>query len=463
MTQKNRKYIPVKTSVRDTQYIRLLGKIFAATAISMRALFTPDLTVGGVYKLVKRALEAGHIKEMTYKEHYVDRYHTYSYYTITAKGINYLADKGFYQWSNYLPKNLQGVRIFPNGRKSSDIGCAVRRGNTFLLALNAGAQVSDFIFSGRIADAGDENKESPVENKTACTSLSGTVDSDFCSPLDQYDDDDVLNDVSPTEDDSSPSSMPLSKIKSITIQNMKNALGRLPEPGSTHLTFFPATEYKTLINNSLSSALKRSDFRFGKYTGVLASPVMSILLYHDERDGLKWDNKVEEADISNLCQFSRNCTEYKNAVQGNLRCGIIVANPISFQNIIIDRYHKRRTQTTLGKQFNSVYLIPQSPNGASLLSWIATNTQTAKRAYVDLAISNHRDISENQDGRRNVFRLLHDGHYLLDGFELEYKIIAAANGLKAQSPELTFSVVCFRWQAEFYNKLWPDVELLFID
>jgi len=439
----------------------MLGRIFAGTAVSKRALFTPDLTASGLYKLVARALEEGHIKEMAYKEHAVDRYHTYHYYAITAKGINYLADKRFYQWADYLPKNLRSIRIFPNGRKPADIGIAIRRGDTLLLALNAGAQVSDFIFSGQLSGQVDE--DCPVENITADESLNNPEGYDSCSPLDQYDDDDFTGDSPTADDDPLLTGMTLSQIKSITIQNMKNALSQLPKPGSTDITFIPTPEYKAILYNDNTSAIKRPDFKYGKYTGVLLTQVMSVLLYHDERDGLKWDNKVEKSDIQNLCQFSRNCTLYKNAVQGNLRCGIIVANQISFQNIIIDRYGKRRKQTELGKGFNYVYLIPQSPNGASLLSWISTNTQDAKRAYIDQALSTQHSISENHDGRRGAFRLLSNGRYLLDGFEMDYKIIAAANEIKKQSPELTFSVVCFRWQTEYYKKLWPDTDLLYVD
>lgn len=448
-----------RPSVRDIQYTRLLGKVFAATAVSKRALFTPDITNGAVYKLIKRAVDSGHIKEMTYKEHAVDRYHDYVYYTITAKGIRFIADQHFYHWSDYLPPNIQSVSIFPQGRKQSDIACAVRRGDTLLLALNAGACVSSYIFSENIADI-EAGHDSPVEPETADAYEGNPDDCDFCLTLDQHD---VADNTSQSEDNTLTFSMSLAKVKVETIKNMKDSLCQLPEGRTNELTYFPTREYKALLYSNLQHALKRPDFRYGKYTGVLVAPVMSVLLYHDERDGFKWDNKVEETDINTLCQFSRNCTEYKNAVQGNLRCGIIVANPISFLNIIADRYNKRRKQTVLGKQFNSVYLIPQSPNGARLLSWIATNTQDAKRAYVGLALSNRCTISENQDGRRSTFRLLTNGRYLLDGFEMDYKIIAAAYELKKQSPGLPFSVVCFRWQTEYYRKLWPNIDLLYVD
>lgn len=448
-----------KPSVRDIQYTRLLGKVFAATAVSKRALFTQDITSGAVYKLIEKAVRAGHIKKMTSREHAIDRYRDYSYYTITAKGIRFIADQHLYQWSDYLPPNIQSISIFPKGRKPTDIACAIRRGDTLLLALNAGAHVSEFIFS---EDAGNpvDGHDSPVESETAGAHEDSPDDCDLCSSLEKRHEADSTSQMN---DEPPPSSMPLMKVKTETIQNMKASLGQLPEGNPTDLIFIPTKEYKALLFDNLQHVLKRPDFRYGKYTGILITPVMSVLLYHDERDGFKWDNKMEETDLNTLCQFSRNCTEYKNAVQGNLRCGIIVANPISFQNVIIDRYNKRRKQVVLGKQFNSVYLIPLSPNGAILLSWIATNRLDAKQAYVDQVLSNRYSISENQDGRRGTFRLLCNGQYLLDGYEMDYKLIVAAIEIKKLSPELTFSVVCFRWQTEYYNKLWPDTGLVYID
>ena len=472
MPKQSCKQVAKKPSARDIQYTRALAKILIATAVSNRALFTHDLTMDAVYKIIRRALKAGHIKEMTYRERAVDRYHTYSYYTITAKGIQFIAEQHYYPWSDYLPEDLRSVSIFSSGRKPADIANAVRRGDTLLLALNAGAGVSEFLFSGQLTEIENE-EDSYVEyqadeklqiNDSELQELSDDLCSDdLCSILDQCEDTEITLDDNQTDDNEQVIRMPLTEVKNETINNMKAALGKHPIIETTEMTFIPTNEYKAILYHNTNSAIKKPDFRFGRYTGVLVTPATCILLYHDDHDGIRWDNRVEKIDINTLCQFSRCCTPYKNVAQGNLRCGIIVSNPISFRNVITDRYHKRREKTELGRMFNSVYLIPQSPNGASLLSWIAMNEPNAKRAYVDSVISQHHSIAVNKDNRRDAFRLTCNGHYLMDGFEMDFKVISAAIRIKESVPQLEYSVICFRWQEEYYQKLWPGIEMIWID
>lgn len=451
-----------ETAIRADSYNRLLVRIFIATAVSSKALFEAGMSESNTYYLINKAIKNRHIKDMTYREYHVDRFRPYHYYTITAKGIKYLSTQTTYPWLRYLPGDLSTVNIFPVSRKASQIAFATRCGDALIFALNAGAGVSDYIFSGETAGVSGDTElgsECPSDLVLSDDNVVGRPDGGNDDPnKPDSDDDSIANNASYKYN-----SKTLGEIKQNVLQNVRANADEEMITGGGDTRFYPVREMKLLLYDNNRDADSRPDFRYGKYTGVFVTPIMSLLLYHDEHDGFKWIPQMSEQDLGTLCAFSRYCTVYKNAVQGNLRAGILVANAASFASIITDKHKKRKPNTVIGKTFNSVYLLPLSPNGAALLNWISTNSQSAKEAYADLAVSKKLDARPNTDGRRIAFRLVSSAGYLFDGYEMDYRLILHAINLKQENPNLTFKVICFAWQEEFYRKLWPDVGTVTID
>lgn len=441
-----------ETMIRGDSYCRLLVRIFMATAVSAKALFTADLSESNTYYLIQKAIQNKHIRKMTYKEHSIDRMRQYHYYTITAKGIKYLAEQTTYPWLKYLPTDLTSVCIFPASRKGSEVSFATKCGDSAVFALNAGAAFSDYMFSGQINDVAAPETEPD-------TGRNDQTDWEYC---DKAPDDLELADADkPTG--IKYVSKTLMQIKQEVFRQIKAEGADQQDPVASDIMFYPVREMRLRLCNNIKDAARQPDFRYGKYTGILTTPVMSVLLYHDEHDGFKWIDRMGEVDRNTLCAFGRYCTPYKNVVQGNLRAGILVSNAASFASIITDKHKKRKPNTVIGRTFNSVYLLPLSPNGAALFNWISTNPQNAKEAYADLAVSKKLDVRPNTDGRRVAFRLVSSAGYLFDGYEMDYRLILHAINLKQENPRLTFKVICFAWQEEFYRKLWPDVGTVTID
>lgn len=435
---------------RSGSYNALLERVFIANAPCTKALFDASLVDRSIRKLVAKALASGHMKVYTYQEFYGVRRRSHKYVSLTAAGIRYLAAQSTLSCSPYIPTDIKRVAVFESGSNAQTIAYSVRCSNSILFAKAANAQLSAHVYT---------RTASPLPQKK--NNLRSTEDiettPEFGEAAEHHGGHEARCETCEAEGDNVQFSL-LADIRKETAARMDAAGQVWQQPSPQGIIFFPTQDVKALLREYDKTTKQRTDFYFVRYTGILVSPKCSFLVYHARHAGLPWVDKFEDNDIRVLRKFDLFCSPYTNVQPDGIEGIVLVYNAKNFGDIVRNKFQMREDQYAIGTKFSTLRLVPLSQMGADLVQWIVTNPKTNRIAFVNQAAHRLCEATPNGGTRSRAFRLANPEGLIFDGTEMDLKTILLAIKAVEQDQVITFKVLCFPWQQEYYRAIWPDVE-----
>lgn len=465
-------------TVREKTYVLTLAKLFLAGSCTRYTLLPASLTENAGFVLVNRALRRGDIRIGQYREKYGNRYRDQKYLALTEKGLAYLRSQSALSWLSHIPADLGYVIPFPNTNPDT-IALVSRSGNALLMALEAGASLTDFVFTGEYGGI-------LCQPQARTGGAEASQEEDF-DPYEEYGGGEVWDEVAVIEeegagnlDETGEPKLPpkdsggsqgrrgtyLSEIRKATYLDALAGnldFGAMPpcQTGTPPVYYFPRAEVKL----ALAQAGPVGDIAYTKMTGILCHPERSIILYHAKHDGFGWLNVMERRDVHSACRFSSYCSPYKNITVETARAAILIYGSKNFGDILRNKWRKRSAGTELGKIYKAVNLIPLGANGAHLLRDILAGNLDAT---VDRVARETYHATPNTGPMKRSFPYLINGTNVFVGADMDYKRISLTmRALDRQEKQTgtrpTFVVLCYRWQMAHYNNLWPGVPFYPLD
>lgn len=499
------------SSRRLVKFVEVLEKLFIAGPANKQSLTDEECTDRNIRRILTKAISMNLIEEKQYKEKYGKRNRTHKYYQLTQAGISFLTEHGNSPWTRMIPSTTKTIVYFDENRHQNGIVFTIRCNNAIIMARNIGADVSQFVFSGRtnlnhIAEQQDDSSTPQISldefQEDRWWANYDEKDSTYQYEDDKLDEDDfdllmdeedassgigidepmlsgsvrekedrevvidkndpeieILQGSATNNQKSTSVSTRFADLKNETWRKMKIAnCEAFCEADTKSLYFFPAREVKQALVNLEKDVSKFTDFTYSQYTGLLVGQYQSMILYHAKHDGIGWNLHVERKDIRTMRQFSVKCSPINNFTMNNIRGAIIFYNAKNFADIIYDRCNRRKQNSEIGSEFTSIHGIPLSSYGTGTLRWLMTSTEKARMAYEEkLAVK--CGLQKNRGRYTGAFDFVDGDEYVLNGTELEIKHIY--NAIDAASAGAKFKVMCFDWQADFFRAIWPGVEIIY--
>lgn len=438
----------------------MLLTIYLAGAINPKALFFGDTPYcNHVRQRLQKAIKNEFVKEYPYQERYGTHLRDYTYLSLTAKGIRYLSACPDFPWFRYIPSDLKRVAVFDSPMSASKVAYQVRCGNAINFAINIGADLTDFVFTG---------VPSPLPERSLLSSAPGESD-------DYIEDENLDKGEREKEDpiygaqESGTADSPLAKLSDIrkeTAARLQAAGLPLPLKQNNGMTFYPAREVRAILDQYDELHGKTTAFTYVRYTGILVTQDKPWLIYHAKHGGVSWIEKFENNDIRVLWKFDKMCAPQSTLPAGEAYGMMVVYNEKNFGDIINNKFSLRTQGTAVGGRFTHFHFVPLSKVGAYLANWLVTYKAKERQEYIASRAYDLCGAVPNNGLYWQGFRLKAGDTYIFDGSEMEagqiFRAIKYLETAASSGTPIQFKVLCFQWQESFYRKVWPDAEYIYL-
>lgn len=376
------------------------------------------------YRALNKAIENGHLKELTLIQKLGGRKRTIKYYSITRDGVEYLAvnHRTFppqYAWTKYLepPEERMKTKLQPLNANRMARFLAVS-GTNFLMAVS-GVQTEQVFTSAAITEE-NLNVAAPMPRENSHRNIEQIV----------------------TE--------AKQKARAEYGGNAKT------DPG---VVFHNSFEIKQVLAQGSG---RYSDFRGGRYTGILESETRSVLVYVGSKGGMAWSTVATKPEFSALHTYSAKFSRYRNLPAGENHGVMFVDNARLFAALYLDEKAKRRSEA-FAEGFNSLFIFPISRIGNdSLLEYMDADDRRFEAAFISEAVAS--GIYElNHEGYTSLFPLRNQqGIPMAIGVFLDAVKLNRMRKIYGKT-NVPYGIICYGWQIDFYRRVAPEAVYMTID
>lgn len=206
-------------------------------------------------------------------------------------------------------------------------------------------------------------------------------------------------------------------------------------------------------------------YKFSQHIGILTLRSNSYFIYHTKQQGLKLNiiaidrakqsaaNFITENHINTPSKIERGIIFCKNAAEFSKT---FKRNYESINNWLYDK-NKR-----LSKVFKSLYAVPINRNGVYMLDDILYYDENLHKKVKEKLFKLNPNFEEGIGGAITELMLNNSEAYIgidMDMVKLQYFYHEVAN-----NPNKLYTIICYKWQEEFYRKLFDNqVDYYIID
>lgn len=405
-------------------YMIMLHDIGICSCVG-RAFVIASMKRATAYRQLDRAIKQGHIKENKLVVKLNSKSHQVYYYNITSAGLRYLSSNYAampvdYEWLKYIRVSTNRLKI---KMQPLNVERMIRflniSGTSFLMA-TIGAEMSD-VFTTRVFKS--EEEEGPCINDQPASSLDAIITDARRRYLD-------LNQGAQKSS---------TALHSMAFHNAIDIKRVLAEEGKDY-----------------------SDFHGGRYTGILESQYRTVLVYVGSRTGMAWSQTASKPEISALHAYSVRYAK-KHTLMGGENHGImLVENAKSFYDLFTDKKKKRKREV-FAERFDSFVVFPISNAGLeNLTDYMDCDTATYEHELVAAAKQSgvYRD---NASGHTRLFPLVNeDNTPMAIGTFIDAVKINLIRRIYAKTA-ITYGIICYDWQMDYYNRVAPEAVLMTIE
>ena len=234
------------------------------------------------------------------------------------------------------------------------------------------------------------------------------------------------------------------------------------------IVFHGVSAVKAQMNGPGQDAAQ-NDFRAGRYQGIIESQYRSVLTYVAPLFGMLWSKRVLQKEILAYRRWRKvKGTTPPAAYKRSGVCGLLlVNNPEQFANLYYDVDGvNNRDAFCFGGDFDHLYIIPVSKEGAKHLRWLMLINEDDESAQIKRLLLQQEQYTPNEIVTRAEPFPLRDrsGVRTAIGVTFDAKVLLAIERTARKSPDEVLAVLCYRWQESYYRRVLPDnVRLILID
>lgn len=362
------------------------------------------------------------------------------FYQITGDGLRYLAEK-----REKLPEDMQWIGSFYQGLKS--YGWLREK------SLRGTPQMSRFlsIINATVFCAA-AGCRAPLVLPVSQQLQSGEIE------IDATDDDFLFltreeeNKVGGGVDERTTLAEELLKFVNAKEGMEQNPNGILMNRNSD-VVFTDVFEMKRRLHEELG---RHGHYSGGRFTGIVESPLKSVLVYEGKREGMNWAKWITDLDLRTYRTYVNRISRGTSYRPGRETGVMLVRNAKMFADLVLNKYGKKQKNEKFGKGFSSFVFFPISEAGAKHFS-----------EYLRLDLSKHyekviTDAIESEMFKRNeatyqrYFPLAtQDGIRLMIGTFLDGVKIQKILEIQTVDP-FPFGIICFAWQQDYFRRIFPD-------
>lgn len=440
-------------------YPRLLYILATCAYVTRPYLLTLSANPQSAYRTISKALKNGHIRESVAKTKIASKPRNTTYYNITPSGLDYLISQAY-----MLPENMGWLKCIPkrtgrlilNGRKLSNdrvVRYLTTSGATVFTTMSGAEANPVFVTQAvNIGEAEDRESENVKREPKNVKPPTGTREAER-----EPDDESETEPTTPVRKENE-----LEIIVTSAMQNYKsieqNFNGTI-SPTSTGLYFTNSIEIKTRLTQTNQ---RQEEYHAGRYTGILESPLKTVLMYAGNRAGMNWTKWTLKSELPVYHAYANKFSHYHNIKATENHGVMLVENARLFADLYLDGKKKRRGEE-FAEGFSSFVIIPVNRTGTEQLNaYMFTDMEQYETELVELAL-NSGVYKKNETGHTELFPLMDNkGTPMCIGTIIDAVRINRIRKLR-EVTMFEYGIICYEWQIDYYSRVLPEAKFMTIE
>lgn len=202
--------------------------------------------------------------------------------------------------------------------------------------------------------------------------------------------------------------------------------------------------------------VSQSLLRVGRYTGIVESPLKTVLLYAGRHRGMGWSKSSVDTDVRAFQAYVNLVSRYHSNRNGDWHGALLVSNAKMFEDLYKDKEGKRWKDEKFANGFKKMLIFPMTEEGAFLFGkYMTVDAKAFQAELVDAAVAS--GVYQNNMGSlSNVFPLLNSAGVrmavglFIDAIQIQ-ELVRVYERDKKQ-----MGIVCYAWQVEYYRRVVPE-------
>lgn len=226
----------------------------------------------------------------------------------------------------------------------------------------------------------------------------------------------------------------------------------------TDLKFSNAMQVKTALVQLMGDP---TPFYAGRYTGILESPLRSVLIYVGNKEGMAWSKTALKPEVLAYRAFVNRVSGVNTVEVGDTQGILFVENAKMFADIYLDKAGCRRGGP-FAAGFRSFIIFPISRIGLEQLEqYMYTDLKEYEQELADAAVRSGL-YTENKDASRcgGLFPLKNQrGTPMYIGTFLNTVTLSKLRRI-AKTPGADVGIICYEWQIDYYRRVVPKATFM---
>ena len=378
---------------------------------------------------IQKALSKKHVRKATVQERVNGERKSLTLFSITWKGLNYIAqkDSGLYELLLHQPN----ISIFNTMENKASVRTKLAAmSNTAVIAHSAGANIPSSTFSSIQNDAVEKDEEEESQ-------ASETMRSDQIYTLRDF-----FRDYLDEE----------SLLVTSVFEDEHSALD------DDYMAFYERGAIKSMLSQE-SECGDKKDFQSGRYTGILESHFKTVMMYVAPLYTMPWSRWLVNAELNAYRMWGRtfSITDIRRQNKNLTMAAVIVNNARDFAYHFLGAKRRREKSEVFGGSFAHVYVIPNDHNGIRFLNWLMLIDDNAiQKEMTEMAV---RSESFTENGMRSSapFALRsRSGIETAVLLTMDAKQIVPIQYYAEEKKDSEFQVICFDWQVDYLKRVLPS-------
>lgn len=391
-------------------------------------------------RALRSAQERGFVTKSTITERVRYRDSKEEFYQITGEGLRYLSEK-----RKKLPDDMRWIGAFYQEFKN--FGWLRER------ALRGTPQMSRFL--------------SVTTSAVFCAAAGCRVP--LVLPLGQRfkcgeieiaaADDDILFFVNEGEDKLEGSRDERNTLSDEMLKFLESKEGKEQNPNGilmnrdSDVVFTDVFEMKRKLHGEFG---RHGHYTGGRFTGIVESPLKSVLVYEGKREGMSWAKWITDLDLRTYRTYVSRISKRISYQPGRESGVMLVKNAKMFADLVLNKYGKKQKGEKFGKGFSSFMFFPISEAGAKQFSeYIRSDLSEHYEKVISDAIESQMFMKNESTYQRYFPLATQDGVRLMIGTFLDGVKIQKILDIQTADP-FPFGIICFAWQQDYFSRIFPD-------
>lgn len=232
------------------------------------------------------------------------------------------------------------------------------------------------------------------------------------------------------------------------------------DPSQCQIAFYNASCVKSFANVGSSHVSTAADYISGRFSGVMESQDKTVMIFVPPSFGMGWYTWItrRERAAYNIWTKRRQVTPIDKQKKSGACAALVVDNPRDFYNIYRDTKHKQQSDTDeFGGEFDHVYIVPLSVDGAKHLRWLMTTDDQAINSRIATDAIRSGAYKKYTGAYESLFPLMNvSNNRVALGFQFDGKHLLKVENFANKFPHEQIEFLCADWQVPYYERVLPE-------